>query len=253
MAASCSHSNSSGSNSSDSNSLWIFAASSLSDVLKELGTEFKQHELGQQNNPKIQFQFAGSSSLVRQINEGAPADVLATANDAVLAELKIPNSSAAFAKSELVIAVALENPKNITQLRDLENDDLLIGQCLQEVPCGDLTQKIFAYLGSRNQLGKINADTYEPSARSTLSKLLLGELDVALIYEVDVIATNQTEERLLAIPINEVPQEIRQNNYFVAVVDSGLNSGSPANLFKDFLFTPEAQAILNRYGFILPN
>lgn len=251
LATACSH----------SKTLWIFTASSLQDAYTELGMSFEQEfreKFGEQNpSIQIKFQFAGSSSLVRQINEGAPAQILVTANNVVLAELKNPNSPRAFAKTELVIAVPLDNPKNITRLRDLENNDLLIGQCLPEVPCGTLTQNIFNHLISTNQLSKINPDTYEPSARSTLNKLLLGELDAALIYEVDVIAANQIQERLLAIPINEVTPEMRQNNYFITLISDNpidpTDLKNPANLFQDFLFTPKAQAILNRYGFILPN
>ncbi len=243
--------------------IWVFGASSLTDVLEELARDFET------GSTKINFQFGGSSHLVQQINEGAPADILAVANERVLENLKSFSDqsqsqnanngsdnnerqdieSRVFAHSRLVIAVPKGNPKNITSLQDLENSRLVLGVCAREVPCGDLAVRTFQQSGL-----ELKPDTRELSARSVLNKLLLGELDIGLIYEVDVLAANAESERLDFVPIN-VPADASaaensptQNNYLaIQIKDS-----PSAQDFLDYLQSERAGEILLSHGFILP-
>ena len=234
-AAACS----SGSNESSSSdkTIWIYGASSLTDVLEELGENFEKS-----SDIKINFQFGGSSHLVQQINEGAPADILAVANEQVLNNLRDFSAAKIFAHSQLVIAVPKDNPKNITRLADLEDSKLLLGMCAREVPCGSLAISTFEKAGLR-----LNPDTQEASSRSVLNKLILGELDAGLIYEVDVLAANRVSERLASIPIRELP-EAPENNYLAALIQEN----SAALDFSSYLTSQEAQNILLAHGFKLP-
>ncbi len=238
--SSCSH---------NKNTLWIFSASSLINVFEDLGAAYEKNT---DQEIDIKLQFGGSSSLVRQINDGAPASLLATANEKVLDELdpkykKQGYEKVKFAMSELVMAVPEGNPKNITSFRDLANRELKIGQCQENVPCGDLANKINAYLIDKGEINEpIKASTYESSARSVLQKLLAGELDVALIYKVDVLAANN----LIGITIDNIPQAIRENNYFLTSLQ---NEHLLTRSFIDFITTNEkAKQILKDHGFKVP-
>ncbi|MEG8037697.1 molybdate ABC transporter substrate-binding protein [Sphingomonas sp. LR61] len=93
----------------------------------------------------IEFSFAGSSDLVTQIQNGAPADVFASAdtkNMNKLATSDLQGSPKDFAKNTLEIAVAPGNPKKITDFKDLTNAGVQVVTCASPVPCGAATQKV---------------------------------------------------------------------------------------------------------------
>ena len=223
------------SSSNDSETLWVFAASSLTDAFTEIADAFER------TNPdiEVQTQFAGSSQLAAQIASGAPADVFASANEAVM-ETILPGGElartefsqpATFARNELVIAVPVDNPKGISSIADLTDRDLLLAICNDGVPCGTLAHEAAASAGIN-----LRPDTEEANVRAVLAKLLLGEVDAGLVYRSDVVATP-----LLAIPISPV----HTNNYPIAAV-----AGNPdAAAFVEFVLSQKAQQILADHGF----
>ena len=213
----------------------MFAASSLTDAFTEIADAFENA------NPdiEVQTQFAGSSQLAAQIASGAPADVFASANEAVM-ETLLPGGELAgaefsqavvFARNELVIAVPAGNPKGISGIADLTDRDLLLAICNDGVPCGTLAHEAAASAGI-----DLRPDTEEANVRAVLAKLLLREVDAGLVYRSDVVATP-----LLAIPISPV----HTNNYPIASV-----TGNPdAAAFMEFAVSQEAQQILANHGF----
>ena len=219
----------------DSETLWVFAASSLTDAFTEIADAFENA------NPdiEVQTQFAGSSQLAAQIASGAPADVFASANEAVM-ETLLPGGElartefsqpATFARNELVIAVPAGNPKGISSSADLADNDLLLAICDRGVPCGTLAHEAAASAGI-----ELRPDTEEANVRAVLAKLLLGEVDAGLVYRSDVVATP-----LLAIPISPA----HTNNYPIAAV-----AGNPdAAAFVEFVLSQETQQILVNHGF----
>ena len=237
------------SSSNDSDALWVFAASSLTDAFTEIADAFENAN----PNIEVQTQFAGSSQLAAQIASGAPADVFASANEAVM-ETLLPGGElagttvqtgasraseesalffrhATFARNELVIAVPAGNPKGISSIADLADNDLLLAICDRGVPCGTLAHEAAASAGI-----DLRPDTEEANVRAVLAKLLLGEVDAGLVYRSDVVATP-----LLAIPVSPV----HTNNYPIAAV-----AGNPdAAAFVEFVLSQEAQQILANHGF----
>ena len=223
------------SSSNDSDALWVFAASSLTDAFTEIADAFENA------NPdiEVQTQFAGSSQLAAQIASGAPADVFASANEAVM-ETILPSGELAgnefsqpvvFARNELVIAVPAGNPKGISSIADLAGNDLLLAICNDGVPCGALAHEAAASAGI-----DLRPDTEEANVRAVLAKLLLGEVDAGLVYRSDVVTTP-----LLAIPISPV----HTNNYPIAAVAENPD----ATAFVEFAVSQEAQQILADHGF----
>ena len=255
---------------SDSETLWVFAASSLTDAFTEIADAFEQA------NPSIEVrtQFAGSSQLAAQIAAGAPADVFASANEAVMATV-LPGGElagtgfsqpATFARNELVIAVPADNPQGISSIADLADNDLLLAICDKGVPCGTLAHEAAASAGI-----DLRPDTEEANVRAVLAKLLLGEVDAGLVYKSDVVAVSRGTARgnsvardgsassnneksansevsgalssspVIAMPIFPPPT----NDYPIAAV-----SGNPdASAFAEFVLSSEAQQILAEHGF----
>ena len=223
------------SSNNDSETLWVFAASSLTDAFTEIADAFERA------NPdiEVQTQFAGSSQLAAQIASGAPADVFASANEAVM-ETILPGGELAgtefsqpvvFTRNELVIAVPADNPKGISSIADLADNDLLLAICDRGVPCGTLAHEAAASAGIN-----LRPDTEEANVRAVLAKLLLGEVDAGLVYRSDVVATP-----LLAITISPV----HTNNYPIAAA-----AGNPdAAAFVEFVLSQEVQQILADHGF----
>ena len=175
----------------DRETLWVFAASSLTDAFTEIAVAFENA------NPdiEVQTQFAGSSQLAAQIAAGAPADVFASANEAVM-ETLLPGGElagtefsqpATFARNELVIAVPAGNPKGISSIADLAGNDLLLAICNDGVPCGTLAHEAATAAGI-----ELRPDTEEANVRAVLAKLLLGEVDAGLVYRSDVVAVTRS-------------------------------------------------------------
>ena len=258
------------SSSNDRDALWVFAASSLTDAFTEIANAFERA------NPdiEVQTQFAGSSQLAAQIASGAPADVFASANEAVM-ETVLPGGELAgtefsqpvvFARNELVIAVPAGNPKGISGIADLTDRDLLLAICNDGVPCGTLAHEAASAAGI-----DLRPDTEEANVRAVLAKLLLGEVDAGLVYRSDVVAVasstarevsassnnpakssnensanseasdTQSSDPVTAIPISPV----HTNNYPIAAV-----AGNPdAAAFVEFAVSQEAQQILADHGF----
>lgn len=243
---------------SDRETLWVFAASSLTDAFTEIAEAFEQA------NPDIEVrtQFAGSSQLAAQIASGAPADVFASANEAVM-ETLLPGGELArtefsqpvvFARNELVIAVPADNSKGISSIADLADNDLLLAICDRGVPCGTLAREAAEAANI-----DLRPDTEEANVRAVLAKLLLEEVDAGLIYKSDIVAVargttrgssaessseasdTQSSPPVIAIPISPTPT----NNYPIASV-----TGNPAaTAFVEFVLSQEAQQILADQGF----
>jgi molybdate transport system substrate-binding protein len=125
----------------------VFAAASLTEAFTEVGEAFTAA------NPdaKATFTFDASSALVQQITEGAPADVFASADTANMDKLTDAglngNEPVIFATNLLAIIVAPDNPLGITGVEDLENPDLKVVVCAEEVPCGRYAKQIFDNAG----------------------------------------------------------------------------------------------------------
>ena len=207
----------------------ILAPSSLAVAQDELDSA-----LAQLGIPAPEWVFAGSQAIVAQLIDGAPADLLLTANRATLDRANDAGvtgaTEVAFTENHLVLAVAEGNPGNIAKLVDLANPSLLIGVCAADVPCGQLANKMTAALGV-----DVAADTEEPNARSLSTKLAAGELDASLIYRTDALATG--------VEVIDVPGIA---DYRTTYWGTSLTGDSAV---LDFLLSDTGQAILRSAGF----
>ena len=151
----------------DDETVRVFAAASLTDAFEEIAELYEA-----QRGVAVDVSFAGSSALREQILDGAPVDVFASANVAVMAAVedagRLDGPPLAFASNELVLAAPVGNPGGVQGLTDLERDELIVGVCAAGVPCGDLAAALFEREGIEASI-----DTEEPNVKALLAKLVL--------------------------------------------------------------------------------
>ncbi|MCH7790400.1 MAG: molybdate ABC transporter substrate-binding protein [Acidobacteria bacterium] len=219
-------------------SVLVFAAASLTDAFTEVESAFEA------TNPGIgvQVNFAGSSSLREQILEGAPADVFASANEAIMVELvnagEVSGEPLTFARNRMQIAVPAGNPGGVSRIEDFADGDLLIGLCAQGVPCGNLAREVLSNAGVEPSI-----DTNEPDVRALVTKIEEDELDAGLVYVSDVATA---EDLVEGIDIPEQSNVVAE--YPIAALAHAPNPKG-ASAFVDFLLSAEGQAILSAAGF----
>ena len=150
----------------------VFAAASLTDSFKQIGKDFEAANPGS----TVVFNFGGSPALATQINEGAPADVFASASPTTMKTVTDAGNGdgtpVVFVKNQLVIAVPKGNPKGITGLSDLTKPDVKVALCAEAVPCGAAAKK--ALDTAKVTLTPV---TLEQDVKAALSKVTLGEVD----------------------------------------------------------------------------
>jgi molybdate transport system substrate-binding protein len=216
----------------------VFAAASLTESFTQLGKDFQAANPG----VKVTFNFGGSSALAQQINQGAPADVFASAAPTNMKQVTdaggITAGPVTFAKNRLEIAVPAGNPGKVTGLADFGKQQLTIALCAEQVPCGAAARKVFQTAG-------ITAapDTLEQDVKAVLSKVSLGEVDAALVYKTDVRAAGSKVE---GIEFAEADKAI--NDYPIAPVAKAPNPAG-AKAFIDYVLSDKGRAVLSNAGF----
>jgi len=216
----------------------VFAAASLTDVFEEVAAAFEEANPG----ATVELGFGPSSGLVTQITEGAPADVVATAaaanmEDLVAAEA-LDGEPTDFATNSLELVVPAGNPGGVDGLDDLADEDLVVGLCDEEVPCGKFAREALTAAGVEPSI-----DTDEEDVRALLTKVEAGEVDVGVVYRTDVLAADDAVEGI------EIPAD--QNvvaTYPIATVGEAANPEG-ARAFIAFVRSDEGQAALAEAGF----
>lgn len=221
--------------------LRVSAAASLTDAFAEVETVFEDA------NPDIDvvLNLGSSSSLREQILEGAPVDVFASANtsnmDPLVEAGEVSGEPEIFVTNLLQIAVPSGNPAEVMGLEDFADEELLIGLCAEEVPCGDFGRQALENAGITPSI-----DTNEPDVRALLTKIEAGELDAGITYVTDVLSTRGAVEGIdIPAAVNVVAE------YPIAALANAPNSEA-ASAFVEFVLSDEGQAILTGYEFSSP-
>ena len=228
--------------------LHVFAAASLNDAFTEIGEKFAQE------NPDIvvDFNFGGSSGLVTQMEEGAPADVFASADEQTMTTAAQKNlmstEPTVFATNTLTIAVAPGNPENITGLSDLTRVDTAL--CAPEVPCGNASQQVLQAAGVT-----LKPVTEESSVTDVLTKVTSGQVDAGLVYSTDAKSAGAGTDsaQIDAVDFPEAQQSV--NSYPIGVTGYAADKGrvQGAQKFVDYVLSPAGQQVLAAHGFGEPD
>jgi molybdate transport system substrate-binding protein len=171
----------------------VFAASSLTDAFNDTKTKLE----GENSGLNITNNFAGSQALVTQIQQGAPADVFASAsgtNMQTLVDAGLVETPQVFAKNKLEIAVAPGNPKNIKSLADTEKSGVTLVLADPSVPAGKYARQAYAQAG----LPEPKPASNELDVKAVMTKLTTGEADAVVVYVTDVQAAG---DKIEGVPI----------------------------------------------------
>ncbi|MCL6592370.1 MAG: molybdate ABC transporter substrate-binding protein [Alicyclobacillus sp.] len=225
----------------------VYAAASLTGAFQELAQVFSQTHPG----VKVQFNFAGSQILLTQIQQGAPADVLASADLATMDKAQKGGwvqQPQIFAQNELVLIVPQNNPAGIHTLADLPRaQKVVLG--VPDVPVGAYARQVLnkanAIYGkdfSRTVLAHVVSQ--ETDVKQVVSKVELGEADAAFVYRTDVEgqAAEMVHEISLPAAVNVTA------TYPLAVVVHAPHPDLAAQ-FVSFVCSPKGQEVLQSFGF----
>ncbi|PZF58386.1 molybdate ABC transporter substrate-binding protein [Curtobacterium sp. MCSS17_008] len=222
-------------------SITVFAAASLQRTFTELGERYEQEHPG----TTITFSFAGSSDLVSQIRNGAPADVFASADEATMAELTGADLATGwprdFATNTLEIAVAPGNPEGIEDLRDLASSDVQLVTCASPVPCGAAADAVERAAGVT-----LRPVSEEQSVADVLGKVASGQADAGLVYVTDVAGSGG---RVDGVRFEESTEAV--NTYPIGVLQGSTNPGLAAS-FAAYVRSDAGRQVLTDAGFGAP-
>ncbi len=224
-----------------SGSITVFAAASLKSTFTELASDFESKNPG----TKVTLSFAGSSDLVTQITQGAPADVFASAdtkNMTKLADAKLVDGTPVdFATNVLEIAVPPSNPASIASFADLAKPGVKVVICAPQVPCGAATKTVEEASGTT-----LKPVSEEASVTDVLGKVTSGEADAGLVYVTDVKGAG---DKVKGIPFQESAKAV--NTYPIATVETSKNKELAA-AFIDTVTGSEGKKVLTDAGFGTP-
>jgi molybdate transport system substrate-binding protein len=214
----------------------VLAAASLTEAFTTIGKNFRTAHPG----TSVTFSFGSSSTLATQVNQGAPGDVFASADERTMRLVTGAGNAGdprIFATNTLEIAVPPGNPGKITGLADFADGSKKTALCAEEVPCGAAARRVFAKAGITPEPA-----SYETDVKAALRKVEQDEVDAALVYRTDVAAAG---DKVDGISFPEAASVI--NKYPIVVLNGSANSATAA-AFADYVTGP-GERILGRAGF----
>ncbi len=224
-----------------SGTLNVYAAASLKTTFTELAAKFEESNPG----VKVSLSFDGSSTLVTQIKEGAPADVFASADQANMAKLSdvglVAGTPKDFASNVLTLVVPPGNPANIASFADAAKPGVKLVICAPQVPCGAASASDAAAAGLA--LTPVSEDL---NVTSVLGKVTSGEADAGLVYVTDAKTAG---DKVKAIPLGLDKPTV--NLYPIAAVNTS-KVPELAQGFMDLVTGAEGRKVLTDAGFGKP-
>jgi molybdate transport system substrate-binding protein len=210
----------------------VYAAASLTDVFPKI-------------DKRPRYSFGASSTLAAQITQAAPADVFASANTTIPAQLfakRLVQRPVAFTRNRLVLVVPTSNPAGIQSLYDLKKPGVKLVIAAPTVPAGTYARKVLVRLGLASVLA--NVVSQESDVRSVVSKVALGEADAGFVYSTDArtVPGKVTE---IKVPASAQPQV----SYAIAVVAASRNKAA-AQQFVNEVLSKAGQRKLQAAGFL---
>jgi molybdate transport system substrate-binding protein len=223
-----------------SGSVTVFAAASLTESFNEEQTTLKTEQPGL----SITYSFAGSGALVTQIQQGAPADVIATADTSSMKKLTdagLVEAPVTFAKNQLEILVTPGNPKQIKALSDLGRSDIQFVTEEETVPAGKYAAQALSAAGVT-----VNPVSKELDVKSAVAKVTSGEADATIVYVTDVTAAGS---KGTGVPIPDAQNVTAE--YPIAIVKATKSHDASA-AFIDAVVKGSGQTALYNRGFLPP-
>lgn len=210
----------------------VFAAASLTEPFTDLAKTL---------DFPVRYSFGGSGALVTQIEQDAPADVIATADLAPLQQLRdrgLIEPPATFASNRLEIMVEKGNPKNIRTLADLARPDVVFVTEDESVPAGKYSAQILKAAGVT-----ATPKSKELDVKAAAAKVIAGEADATIVYVTDVKAAGAAIE---AVAIPDAQNMVAR--YGIAIVKASKHRGA-ARGFVAAVVSKAGRRVLAEHGF----
>jgi molybdate transport system substrate-binding protein len=238
LLAACGGGDSGGSSGAGSaNEIKVFAAASLTAAFTELGRSYTAAE-----GTRVTFNFAGSQALATQIQQGAPADVFASADLANMGKIKdLVGTPQSFASNRLQILVEKGNPKNISGLDDLAGPDLKVVLAAPDVPAGKYAAEALAKANVT-----VKPVSQEDNVKAVVTKVSLGEADAGIVYVTDVTAGGDKIEGV------DIPRDQNVTATYPIATVKATKAQDKARAFLDLVLSDQGQQVLKKYGFLPP-
>jgi molybdate transport system substrate-binding protein len=234
---------------SEPKELTVFAGASLTNAFGEIGNAFEAANPG----VSVKFNFGGSQALRTQVEQGALADVFASANtkemDALVTGKYVAVDSAKiFLTNQLIVIMPAKNPAGLSALDDLSKPGLKLVLAAKEVPVGNYALQVLDKLdttigaGFKDKVIK-NVVSYENDVKQVVAKVQLGEADAGIVYTSDTVAAPDLQKL-------EIPAENNVVAKYPLAALSQTKSPELAQAFVDFVLSENGQSILQKWGFL---
>jgi molybdate transport system substrate-binding protein len=246
LVAGCSSGNSNGSSGGSgggggSKTLTVFAASSLTETFGSLAKTFEKQHPG----VHVKFSFDSSATLAEQVNQGAPADVLATADTKTMKTVTDAGNNAGkpqlFATNTMTLVVPKDNPGKITKFSDINQPGSSYVTCVDTAPCGSLAKTLLA----ANHI-TAKPKSQEVDVKSVLGKVELGEADAGMVYDSDAKASAAKTN-----PV-QIPKTEKYINDYPIVAVKGSKNAALAKDWNKLVLSQQGQKVLTDAGFGSP-
>ncbi|MEO9220712.1 MAG: molybdate ABC transporter substrate-binding protein, partial [Mycobacteriaceae bacterium] len=213
-----------------SGTVTVLAAASLQESFTTLGKQFEAAHPG----TTVKLSFGASSALAQQINQGAPADVFASAAPTNMKQVTDVGGASAprnFVKNVMAIAAPPSNPAKVSGLADLARPGVKVALCQPQVPCGAVAAQVF-----KNAKITVTPVTQEQDVKSTLTKVQLNEVDAGVVYATDVKAAGSKVTGII------IPADVNASTeYPIAALTKAPNAAG-AQAFVAYILSPAGQA-----------
>jgi molybdate transport system substrate-binding protein len=225
--------------------LTVYAAASLTDAMKEIGPACEK-----ESGDKLQFNFGASNMLARQIEEGAPADLFFSADEAKMdalekKDLLLPGTRRSLLSNLLVIVVpadASAAPKSAADLTKPEFRKLALAEP-QTVPAGIYAREYLQKLGLWDAVKEKVVPT--ENVRAALAAVESGNVEAGIVYKTDSLISKKVKIAV-EVPAAEGPKI----SYPVAVLRSS-KQPDRARKFAEYLAGPMGRSVFEKFGFTL--
>lgn len=221
----------------------VSAAASLSEAFEKIAGGFTTLN----SAATVTFNFGSSSTIETQIEQGAPADVFASADQANLAKLAaaghLAGKAVVFAKNKLVIVMKPGNPRHVKTLADLASL-ATVSLCAETVPCGKYAAQVLQTAGVAIPETKV---TRGQDVKATLAAVATGDADAAIVYVTDA---KSADGSVAAVAIPDAQNAIA--TYPIAVVAASKHAAT-AKAFVEYVMSVRGQATLRSFGFLPPS
>ena len=216
----------------------VLAASSLTESLTAIAQDFEASHPG----TDVQISFAASSTVVTQVNQGAPADLVALAGTSAMGPLDksriAQDGTRSMASNTLEIATPPTNPGKVNGITDLSRPTLNVVLCAATVPCGKAAAKALSVAGV-----VAHVVSYETDVKATLAKVQLGEADAAIVYHSDVVSAG------IRVRGVQIPASVNQTLDYPLI---RLTDDPTTVAFMTYVLSDQGRKRLRDHGFLTP-